>query len=102
MFLMSDQTLIFVLSIALLLVFISGWFIFGLLVTKKGSSNKEEITDDTLIEENTLIVDEDNDSDNIIENTESEEATITIEANESLIIEKDSLEDNKDFSRVFH
>lgn len=100
MFLMSDQTLIFVLSIALLLVFISGWFIFGLLVTKKGSSNKEEITDDTLIEENTLIVDEDNDSDNIIENTESEEATITIEANESLIIEKDSLEDNKDFSSL--
>ena len=100
MFLMSDQTLIFVLSIALLLVFISGWFIFGLLVTKKGSSNKEEITDDTLIEENTLIVDEDNDSDNIIENTESEEATITIEANESPIIEKDSLEDNKDFSSL--
>jgi len=100
MFLMSDQTLIFVLSIALLLVFISGWFIFGLLVTKKGSSNKEEITDDTLIEENTLIVDEDNDSDNIIENTESEEATITIEANESLIVEKDSLEDNKDFSSL--
>ncbi len=100
MFLMSDQTLIFVLSIALLLVFISGWFIFGLLVTKKGSNNKEEITDDTLIEENALIVDEDNDSDNFIENTESEEATITDEANESLIIEKDSLEDNNDFSSL--
>ena len=34
---------------------------------KIGTEVTKEITDDTLIEENTLIVDEDNDSDNIID-----------------------------------